>query len=119
MPLTAPTLGCISVADTDTTPSGMSPASVSGLGLGSTVHSTQSIKSLDAAAIQTGAIGHVQTEQTLHAISTPTVAVGSNKGVRYLLASADVADGAVITAGWVNRSGSTIKAGELAIAVAA
>ena len=120
MPLIAPTLGAVTVADTSLTPSGCSPAAVTGLGIGSTVHSASSIKSLDAAAVQTGPIGHAQTEQTLHAVSTDTVDVGANKGVRYMAVGAsDVANGAVIATGWVNRSGATMKAGENAIGVAA
>lgn len=120
MAITAPTLGCTTVADTTSTPTGMTAAMNTGIGIGSTVHNTKMEKGYDAAAIQTGPIGQSQTSQTIKAVSTPAVAIGANKGVRYMAVGAsDVANGAVIATGWVNRSGQTMKAGENAIGVAA
>lgn len=119
MPLTAPILGAVTVADTTATPTGMSAAAVTGIGHGSTYSSTKVIKGLDAAAIPTGPIGQSQTMQILKAVSTPLVDVGANKGLRYMAVPADTADNAAIDVGWVNRSGKTMKAGETAFGVEA
>lgn len=122
MPLTAPTLGAVTVGDTTATPSGMSHSSVTGIGIGSTVHNKKMEKGYDAAplGILTGSIGAAQTTQSLKAVSTPDVAIGDNKVTRYMeVGGADVANGAVIATGWVNRSGQTMLAGENAVAVAA
>jgi hypothetical protein len=98
----------------------MSAGGNTGIGHGSTYSSPKIIKGLNAAAIQTGPIGQSQTSQTLKALSTDTVAVGANKGLRYMaVGGADVANGGVIAAGWVNQSGKTMKAGETAFGVAA
>ncbi len=118
--LEAPILGAVAVADTTVTPSGMSAGGNTGIGHGSTYSSTAIIKGLDPAAIPTGPIGQSQTSQTLKAVSTPTVDVGANKGLRYMaVGGADVLDGGVIAAGWTNRSGKTMLAGETAFGVAA
>jgi hypothetical protein len=45
-------------------------------------------------------------------------AFGTNKGTRYLTASATVANGAAISGGYLNRSGRTMLAGDSAWAVA-
>ena len=111
--------GAITVADTTVDPSGMSAASVTGIGHGATAGTGNAQRSLTAAAITTGPIGQPQTAQTLKAVSTPALAVGANKAIRYLLVATDTAPDGVIDTGWVNRSGRTLRAGEYAYGVAA
>ena len=122
MAFTAPTLGAVSVISSASTPTGMTAGGNTGIGIGSTVHSKKVEKGFDSAplGILTGPIGQSQVSQALYAMPTPLVALGAAKVTRYMaVGSSDVADGALIATGWVNRSGQTMRAGENAIGVAA
>ncbi|CAB4166567.1 hypothetical protein UFOVP840_39 [uncultured Caudovirales phage] len=70
---------------------------------------------LTAAAFTAARLGDA-TAGVVYALGT---GYGTSKGVRYVQASGAVADGAVVTAGWVNRSGRALVSGDYVWAVAA
>lgn len=118
MAITAPNTGCITLADTTTTPTGMTPASVSGIGHGSTSNTGTAKRSLTADVINTSNIGGAA-NRPIRAVPSATSAPGANKGLRYLVVTTSTVDNAAIVAGWVNRSGETLPINENAFGVEA
>lgn len=99
----------------DSTASQDTGALSTGIGVGAENSGTKAEQSLTAAAFEAARIGGA-TAGTVYALGA---AYGASKGTRYVQASGSVADGAVVTAGWVNRSGRTLASGDYVWAVAA
>lgn len=101
----------------DATASQDTGALSTGIGVGPNYNHSGTVaeQSVTAAAFGAARIGS-GTDGVVYALGST---YGTSKGVRYLQASGSVADGAVVTTGWVNRSGRTLNTGDYVWAVAA
>lgn len=101
-------------AISDATASQGTGALSTGIGVGPEWSGAPAQQTATAAAFQAVRIGGAT--GTVYALGA---AYGASKGTRYVAASGSVADGAAVTAGWVNRSGRTMASGDYTWAVAA
>jgi hypothetical protein len=99
----------------DATASQDTGALSTGIGVGANNSGPLAEQSLTAAAFTAARIGDA-TAGTVYALGA---SYGASKGARYVQASGSVANGAAVTAGWVNRSGRTMDSGDYVWAVAA
>lgn len=99
----------------DATASQDTGALSTGIGCGANSSGAFADQSLTASAFVAERIGGA-TAGTVYALGA---SYGASKGTRYVQASGTVANGGVVTAGWVNRSGRALVTGDYLWAVAA
>lgn len=99
----------------DATASQDTGALSTGIGVGPEWSGQPAQQSATAAAFTAARIGDASAG-TVYALGA---AYGASKGTRYVTASGSVADGSAVVAGWINRSGRTMVAGDYTWAVAA
>lgn len=99
----------------DATASQDTGALSTGIGCGANSSGAVPDQSLTASAFTAARIGDAAAG-TVYALGA---SYGSSKGTRYVIATGSVANGAAVTAGWLNRSGRTMAAGDYCWAVAA
>lgn len=99
----------------DATASQDTGALSTGIGVGAEWSGQPAQQSATATAFTAARIGDAAAG-TVYALGA---GFGADKGTRYVQATGDVADGAAVVAGWINRSGRAMVTGDYTWAVAA